>query len=124
MRITLCGSARFYELFYKLNRDLSLAGHVVYSLGAYPDKESSKDWMTPEQKVVLDLVHLAKIENSEMILVIDPEGYIGESTRKEIHYALLRHKAVWFYSAGIVDKLIDQSPNIVFEQQSPRVATA
>ena len=88
MRITLCGSARFEAEFIKANEDLSLSGHVVYSLAVYPrDKAGQKDWYSEGEKVTLDAVHKKKILNSDAIWVIAPNDYIGDSTRSEIQFA-------------------------------------
>tara|TARA_Y100000114_G_C11764120_1_gene332363 strand:+ start:45858 stop:46394 length:537 start_codon:yes stop_codon:yes gene_type:complete len=96
MKITLCGSARFEDYFKFWNEQLSLCGHVVYSLSVYPsDKQSGKDWYTEEQKQVLDQVHLDKIRNSDAILVLNRHAYIGESTMKEIEFARNLGKTVY-----------------------------
>lgn len=88
MIITLCGSARFEQDFKKWNERLTLAGHTVFSLAVYPsDKQGEKNWYTEEQKRELDAAHFRKIEASEAILVINTDGYIGESTTREIFYA-------------------------------------
>jgi predicted amidohydrolase len=94
MKITLCGSARFEQEFHRLARELTLAGHVLYSLSVFPSFAGSKNWYSEEQKVVLDLVHLAKIEESDAVLIIDVDGYIGESTRREIAWARIRGKRI------------------------------
>ncbi len=91
MIITLCGSARFEAQFKQWNQALTLAGHVVFSLAVYPSShKGNKDWYTPEQKKMLDLVHCKKIEASDAICVINPGGYVGESTASEIKYAARR----------------------------------
>jgi hypothetical protein len=92
MIITLCGSARFEPLFHGWMEALTLSGHAVFGLGAYPSwKDGDKDWYTPEQKAVLDEVHLAKIEASDAIVVLNHDAYIGESTLNEIEHA----RALW-----------------------------
>lgn len=40
-----------------------------------------------ETKARLDILHLAKIELADEIVVITVDKYIGESTRREIEYA-------------------------------------
>lgn len=87
MKITLIGSARYEKKFKELNKQLTLAGHVVYSLAVYPSDEGEKDWYTPEQKEMLDEVHLAKIDNSDAVYVICEDGELGESTTREVLYA-------------------------------------
>lgn len=103
MKICLCGSAKFELQFHEWDEKLTLAGHVVYSLAIYPSsKEGNKDWYTEEQKQTLDLVHLAKIEESDAIVVLNvpatdyEEGYIGFSTRREIEWAKIRLKQVYY----------------------------
>jgi len=96
MKITLCGSARFEPQFKEWNRRLSLAGHLVYSLSCYPSDHGGKDWYTAEQKIMLDLVHKDKIANSDAIVVINENGYIGDSTRSEIEHARALGKKIYY----------------------------
>ncbi len=97
MRITLCGSAKFENEFHEYNEKLTLAGHVVYGLAAYPSKHSNnKDWYTEEQKQTLDLIHFAKIDNSDAIVILNLNGYIGFSTRREIEYARIKEKKEFY----------------------------
>ena len=95
MKITLCGSARFEKEFHHWNEILSFEGNIVYSLAIYPSsKDGNKNWYDEKQKEKLDLIHLAKIEESEAIFVIDKDGYIGESTAREISWAKIRGKEI------------------------------
>lgn len=82
--ITLCGSTRFKEDFERVNRELTLAGNIVISVGAFGH---SGDVFTEEQKVMLDDIHKKKIDMADAIYVINKGGYIGSSTRSEIQYA-------------------------------------
>jgi hypothetical protein len=96
MKITLCGSTRFHERFRELNGLLTKHGHVVYSVAL---AEKAGDPLTAEDKIVLDLVHLRKISESDAIVVIgaqeDGTFYIGESTSREIMWALMNGKDVF-----------------------------
>src|ERR1700733_11997361 len=96
MRITLCGSARFEHDFKEHNKRLTLAGHVIYSLAAYPSDFGGKDWNTEEHKQILEKVHKLKIDNSDAILVLNLDGYIGSSTRSEINHAIAMNKEVFY----------------------------
>lgn len=88
MIITLCGSAR--------NERLTLAGHAVFGLAVYPsDKGGNKDWYTPDIKEKLDKAHKLKIDASDAILVINYNGYIGDSTKSEIAHALVTGKPIF-----------------------------
>jgi hypothetical protein len=97
MRLTLCGSARFEGMFHKWNKDLTLAGHTIYALAVYPSfMDGDKNWYSEEQKTLLDLVHLDKILNSDGIVVIDVNEYYGDSTRREITWARMQNKKVYW----------------------------
>lgn len=97
MRITLCGSAKFEGMFHKWNKDLTLAGHTIYALAVYPSyMEGNKNWYDDEQKILLDLVHLDKILNSDAVVVIDVDSYIGDSTKREITWARMQGKRVYW----------------------------
>ena len=47
---------------------------------------------------MLDDMHKRKIDMSEGILVIDVDGYIGDSTKGEIKYAKNSNKEVYWLS--------------------------
>ncbi len=97
MIITLCGSARFEDEFRLWNKILTIAGHLVFSISVYPsDEPKKKDWYTPGIKRQLDLVHLAKIANSNGIFVINKWGYLGESTLTEIAFAKNLAREIYF----------------------------
>ena len=89
--ITLCGSTRFKEDFERVNRELTLLGNIVISVGCFGH---SGDTFTKEQKVMLDDIHKRKIDMSDAIYVINKDGYIGASTRSEIKYAIAHGKQV------------------------------
>ncbi len=101
MRITLCGSTRFKSVFEEWNHKLAVAGHTIYSLSIFAREESdvgkeSNITITDEEKVTLDLVHLDKILNSDAIVVIDVNGYTGFSTKREIEWARMQRKFIYF----------------------------
>lgn len=102
MRITLCGSTRFEPLFHEWNHKLACAGHTVYSLSLFGreatdiGKDGNKT-VTEAEKIVLDLVHLDKILNSEAIVVINQDGYVGFSTAREIRWARMQGKQVFWH---------------------------
>ena len=96
-KITLCGSTRFRAEYELWNKRLTLAGFLVYSVSGFGH---SGDSFTEEEKAQLDRIHLAKIDASHAIVVINPGGYIGDSTRREIAHAESRGKAVYFTDDG------------------------
>lgn len=109
MKITLCGSTRYKKEYLEVNKALTLAGHVVYSVSMWSHNTDERIDPTEEEKTILDLVHLAKIEESDAIVVIDillasdgslskSEPYVGSSTKREIQWASIRSKDVYFVS--------------------------
>ena len=93
----------FEFLFHYWNKELTLKGHTVYSLAVFPSQEKNKNWYNNEQKQTLDLIHLDKILNSDAIVVLNQDGYVGESTRKEIEWAKIKNKQIYYTYQNHVD---------------------
>ena len=91
--ITLCGSTRFKEQFLKAQKRLTLEGNIVISVGLFGHSGDDEVW-TEGTKEMLDDMHKRKIDMADAIYVINVGGYIGESTRSEIEYALRTGKKV------------------------------
>ncbi len=72
------------------NRELTFSGVIV--VGPSEADESP----TPEQKDVLDALHRRKIDLADRVLIVNPGGYVGESTRREIAYAHASGKPIDF----------------------------
>jgi len=88
--ITLCGSTRFKDEINRVNAELTMAGKLVISLGVFGHVDlPDRDWTTngSADKVMLDELHKRKIDLADRIFVVNPGGYIGESTSSEITYA-------------------------------------
>ena len=100
--VCLCGSTRFWEAFRDVGLDLTMAGIIVLSIGisapdsmvlAHPDSTQGK-----AQKEMLDSLHKRKINIADEILVLNVDGYIGDSTRGEIAHAERLGKPVkWLF---------------------------
>lgn len=106
MRITLCGSTRFEAQFKEWNHKLAIAGHTVYSLSLFAREatdigKEGKITISEHEKVTLDLVHLDKILNSDAIVVIDVDGYTGFSTKREIEWARIQGKKVYWITEWV-----------------------
>jgi hypothetical protein len=72
------------------NRDLTFAGVIVVAPGEADESVSD------EQKAALDALHLRKIDLADRVLVVNPGGYVGESTSREIAYARATGKSISF----------------------------
>ncbi|MER6117917.1 hypothetical protein [Streptomyces sp. NPDC001743] len=86
--VCICGSARFVAQMRAANRELTFAGVIVVAPGEADGPG------TDEQKTVLDALHLHKIDLADRVLVVNPGGYVGESTSREIAYAHASGKPV------------------------------
>ncbi len=99
--ITMCGSSRFCgEMAVKrwqLERD---EGAITLGLHLLPSWYTEVDGHLAEAEgcaAAMDELHLRKIDLSDEIYVMNVEGYVGDSTRREIEYAKAHGKNVrWF----------------------------
>ena len=91
--ITLCGSTRFKEKFLEVQKRLTLSGNIVISVGLFGHSGDDEVW-TEGMKEMLDDMHKRKIDMADGIFVINVGGYVGQSTRSEIGYALKNGKTV------------------------------
>ena len=98
--ITLCGSTRFKDEFMKAQKDLTLRGNIVISVGLFGHSGDSEVWENMDEgtltntKKMLDDMHKRKIDMADEIFVVNVGGYIGESTKSEIEYAKIHGKKV------------------------------
>lgn len=91
--ITLCGSTKFKDDFLREQKRLTLEGNIVISVGLFGHSGDSEVY-TEGAKEMLDDMHKRKIDMSDEIFVINKNGYIGESTKSEIEYAIKTNKKV------------------------------
>ncbi|MFF4466383.1 hypothetical protein ACFY13_43815 [Streptomyces mirabilis] len=88
--VVLCGSTRYWDQPAEANLYETAAGRIALAPGCNL-KQPHPLWADPAQanrlKTVLDDLHLRKIDLADEVLVINPEGYIGDSTHSEIDYA-------------------------------------
>lgn len=102
--ITLCGSTKFKDAFLKAQKDLTLKGNIVISVGLFGHSGDSEVWDNMDEgtltktKKMLDDMHKRKIDMSDEIFVINVGGYIGESTKSEIEYAKKTGKKINYLS--------------------------
>ena len=108
--ICLCGSTRFTDVMLVIQWEFSKQGHIVLGWNALPDSyfnsggiprkwlENHKTNVAEQEgvKEILDELHKRKIDLADEVFVINVEGYIGESTRSEINYAIEHDKPVVF----------------------------
>lgn len=91
MIVTICGSMRFFGQMLQIAADETAKGNIVlvpFSVVA-PEHQGS------QFKAMLDRLHVEKIDMAEQIVVVtNQHGYIGNSTRREMGYALATGKSI------------------------------
>ncbi len=98
--VTLCGSTKFKDQFMQVQKELTLKGYIVISVGLFGHSGDNEVWENMDEgtltktKEMLDDMHKRKIDMADEIFVINVNGYIGESTKSEIQYALNKGKKV------------------------------
>ena len=98
--ITLCGSTRFKNEFIVAQERLTLDGNIVISVGLFGHSgdeevlEGMDEGALSKTKEMLDDMHKRKIDIADLIYVINVGGYIGDSTKSEIAYAIEQGKEV------------------------------
>jgi hypothetical protein len=118
VKITLVGSTRFAALFASHMEKLSLAGHTVYGLGFTSSMKEGGEGSgpSPDQKILLDLVHLKKILDSDAVLLVTDESlYFGESTRRELAWAAMLDRQIFFRVEDVSNESSLITPDLLRE---------
>lgn len=100
--ICLCGSTRFIETFAIKTWELEREGFIVLGCTLLPlsyCKVASHFGEATGTKAQCDELHLRKIDLADEVLVLNVGGYIGESTRNEVAYAIMHNKPVNYLEA-------------------------
>ncbi len=90
--VCLCGSTRFKKEFEQATLDESLAGNIVLSVACFTHHDNIE--LPTDAKLELDILHFYKIDLADEVLIVNPNGYIGDSTRNEIEYAVENKKQI------------------------------
>lgn len=102
--VCLIGSTKYKDVFRELEESLTLKGYLVFSPLVY-NQSGDKPGCGEKEKEIIDIATKLKINHSDLVVVVDVDGYIGKSTRAQEEHALLLNKRVLYYSKGEVDKL-------------------
>ena len=91
--VTICGSLRFFDRIQKIAELLELEnGWIVFT----PIPHTLDRELKSHEKQLLGDIHKAKIDLSHAIFVVNIDGYIGNTVRKEIEYAKELGKEIFF----------------------------
>jgi len=91
--ITVCGSMRYYVRMLSAAEEFSRMGYIVlmpFVADFIGDPGKDKD----NTGIMLDEMHMAKIDMSDFILVVGEHR--GESTTREIKYAEANGKGAYY----------------------------
>jgi phosphoribosyl-ATP pyrophosphohydrolase len=85
MRIVcLCGSTRYKKEFLEAEETETLQGRIVLGPGVFSKTDGRA--LSQDEVDRLHDVHRRKIELADELLVVAPDGHIGESTAEEVAY--------------------------------------
>ncbi len=97
--VCLCGSTKLWDAFVTANRDETLKGNIVLSVGVDMQegadlsflKETTEPQLTIEKQIIkekLDWLHRRKIDLASVVIILQTDGKpLGSSTEKEKEYA-------------------------------------
>ncbi|MFJ8007418.1 hypothetical protein [Streptomyces fagopyri] len=95
--VVLCGSTTYWDQLTEAALYETAAGRIVLSLGCNM-KQPHPLWSdrkgADRLRAQLEELQLRKIDLADEVLVVNPGGYMGESTRREIEYALSLGKPI------------------------------
>ncbi|HRD60367.1 MAG TPA: hypothetical protein PLZ93_21630 [Nocardioides sp.] len=116
--VVLCGSTRYFEEFQRQNLRLTLEGAIVLSIGFddASDDQLRDAGRLPADMEMLQQLHLRKIDLADEVLVLNVDGYLGESTRREIEYARRLGRTITY----LVDADAGATPGSTTRQSTQR----
>lgn len=97
----MCGSLKFKDEMLEITEKMTLEGHCMLSV-VYPTKTNTDEY-TEDEKELFGKMHKERIKQSDAILVVNINNYIGKSTESEIKYAKALNKEIIYYTeiAGV-----------------------
>lgn len=113
--VTLCGSTRFMDQFFRSGWKETLRGRIVLSVGVVVRDDESAAQLPNDHlgehfgvKDLLDEIHFRKIDLSDHILVLNVDGYIGKSTQREMAYAIATGKPVHYLEPEAGERVMEE----------------
>lgn len=95
--VTVCGSMKYVIEMMEAAEKIEFEGNCVLTPLFNPSR-TSKDSYSKEECIMLDKAHKERIKLADTILVINVNGYIGNSTKNEIEYAKELNKEIIYYT--------------------------
>ncbi len=111
--VCLCGSTRFWQEFQQKGLKFTLDGEIVLSIGiTAPDAFTFAHASDKEGKALkkkLDQLHFHKIDLADRVFILNVDGYIGPSTRRELAYSIATNKRVDFLNPSKGEKFMEDN---------------
>lgn len=92
--VTICGSMRYAKEMMKIAEELELQDGYAVIQCIYNIDEKKYEGIDAN---ALAKIHKKKIDISDAIYVVNIDGYIGNSTKKEIQYAKETGKEIIYH---------------------------
>ena len=107
--IAVCGSVKFKDEMLEYQNEQMKNGKWIL----LPENMDIDIQMIDRRvKKQMDRLHLRKIDYADKVLIWNRNGYVGESTRKEIEYARSHNRFVEFLEYDSKEKLLDNEEDI------------
>lgn len=116
--ICIIGSMKFYDIMLSEAAEIHKLGHIVL----LPFKDTS-DMPSKDQLKIFDTTIREMIKMSDIVYVINKDGYIGESVKGEINYATSLEKKIVYYSSSIEAKIITLCGSFRYKKQFKYIKT-
>ena len=113
--VVLSGSTRFREAFESTAERLTMQGVIVLMPHVWVRSDPAYADISDEDKYNLDELHLHKIDLADELLVVNPGGYFGASTRNEIAYAVRTNTPVVYLEPAQWDQSAPTTAEIFYE---------
>ncbi len=107
MIVCLCGSFKFFDKIQKIKAELNSMGFTCLAPSPFKFRDKNnpsefiKEWSILTQKEKLkasrdaESTFMQKIDRSDIVYIINPDGYIGASVTLEIGYAFAKSKPIF-----------------------------
>jgi hypothetical protein len=92
--VCIIGSTRFKDFHLGAAQRETLKGKIVIGAGFFHHRDQVP--ITAEAKEKLDILSMAKINLADEVLVININGYVGETTKMLILFALGVNKPITY----------------------------
>lgn len=125
MVVCLCGSVRHKETFLAAAAAEALAGRITLMPGVFSKADSPN--LSEAEITALGELHRHKIAMADEVLVIDPDGKVGEATASEVAYATDLGKNVRYLSresGGALPVSVDPIAALRESHQVQRLVTS